>query len=369
LASAFRKPGHLKYTDYVGECCTTLAEGNESPGDRLIPHFIRLQRLKEDVNVTFDYDDHEDLPPMDAPRIEGLVKSFNKQLAQLQETIPPEAWNNTALSLTCYNLKIYIHEIGLHAIAPPPMQGISNEQSCRSWFSSMARTDTLLACLEAAKEYLDLYINLGMSEMRGNTIVEEVKVVYAFLVLGKFCSGVNTPHLEPLHLRKSANIEYYMDALVARTDKLIVTVNGIEQRNYFWHFRTLFKYSRVWYQQQIQGDFFTTLQSDGVPDCMDMNLLELVHYGPDGEVITDTGTPSDTDTSWSMGTSKVWAQATPLAIPMPSSTLTVDKTPLQGQVWTGFFDEYPQGVGQPLTNMDFDYMGMDADGMEFMEGM
>lgn len=330
------------------------------PGDRLLLYFIRLQRLKEEVNNTFDYDDYHDLPPMDASRIEMLVKTFTKQLAQIRESLPPVAWENTAISLTYYNLRVYIHEISLHASEPD--DALSSDQSCKSWFSSMARTDALLVCLDSAKEYLDLYLNLSTDTVLSNTIVEEVKVVYALLVLGKFVTGVKTPHLDPLHLRQSTNIEHYMSALVSRMDELIIVIDGQEQRNYFWHFRSLFKYSRAWYEKQITGEFFTTLDSDGVPDCVDMNIMQVVMYQTD-----DQETPSDTASSWSFTEPKAWDQPAPSAVPLAVPTLPIEKGSAQGQPWNGFFNEYSldSSTLDPVM-LDYDYMGMD--GMEFMQG-
>lgn len=335
------------------------------PGDQLLYYFIRLQRLKEEINDTFDYDDYQDLAPMDTVRIELLLKTFNKQLAQIRESFLPEAWENTAISLTYYNLRIYLNEIALHAVPPDSTDTFGPDESCRSWFSSVARADALITCVDAAKDYLDRYLALSTEQVRCNTIVEEVKVVYAFLVLGKFVSGINTPHIDALDLRKSANMEYYMDGLINRMSDLIVSFNGQEQLNYFWHFRALFKFSRIWYEQQIKGEYFTTLGSSGVPDCADMSILESVTYRPDDD------TPlSDTNSSWS-NKEKVWGQHTPMAVPMPMSKLPMEKLPLDAQLFTGFFDELPHGLPHGAVSsdpLDFDYTAMDMDGMEFMQG-
>ena len=89
-----RKPNSLKYSEYIEECSQLVAENGEAKTDSLLPYFIRLQRFAEEVNHAFDYDNHDNLPQLDAMRIELLAKTFGQRLNQLQLEMPPEAWNN-----------------------------------------------------------------------------------------------------------------------------------------------------------------------------------------------------------------------------------------------------------------------------------
>jgi hypothetical protein len=94
LSVAFRKPNNLKYTDYIDTCCQALSDAKETPSDYLLPYFIRLQRLAEEISTTFDYGGYQQLPALDAIRTEMLVKTFRKQLKQFEESFPSDAWHN-----------------------------------------------------------------------------------------------------------------------------------------------------------------------------------------------------------------------------------------------------------------------------------
>jgi hypothetical protein len=59
-----------------------------------LPYFIRLQRLAEEINTTFDYDRHQQLPALDALRTEMLIKAFSKQLKQFEEGFPEDILSN-----------------------------------------------------------------------------------------------------------------------------------------------------------------------------------------------------------------------------------------------------------------------------------
>jgi hypothetical protein len=84
----------MKYTDYIDTCCQALSDARETPSDHLLPYFIRLQRLAEEISTTFDYGGYQQLPPLDAIRTEMLVKTFRKQLNQFEESFPSDVRQN-----------------------------------------------------------------------------------------------------------------------------------------------------------------------------------------------------------------------------------------------------------------------------------
>jgi hypothetical protein len=94
-----RKTNGLKYSEYIEECSHLLAETADAKTDSLLPYFILVQRFYEEVNDAFDYDNHLQLPQLDAMRIELLAKTFGQKLNQLQLSMPAETWSNSKLTL------------------------------------------------------------------------------------------------------------------------------------------------------------------------------------------------------------------------------------------------------------------------------
>ena len=84
----------MKYTSYAEECCQDFAAAQEFESDALIPYFIQLQKLTDDINQTFDYDGHQDLVSLDPVRVEMLVKAFRQRLAQIEKTFSAEVWEH-----------------------------------------------------------------------------------------------------------------------------------------------------------------------------------------------------------------------------------------------------------------------------------
>jgi hypothetical protein len=75
-------------------CAQSLVGVASAETDYLLPYYIRLQRLADEVDQAFDYSQNFKLPQLDAMRIEILLKVFEQQLSQIELTFPPNIWNN-----------------------------------------------------------------------------------------------------------------------------------------------------------------------------------------------------------------------------------------------------------------------------------
>lgn len=75
-------------------CAESLARESLAETDYLLPYYIRFQRLAEEIDNAFDYSQNQKLPQLDTMRTEILVKSFEQQLNQFEQTFPAHVWNN-----------------------------------------------------------------------------------------------------------------------------------------------------------------------------------------------------------------------------------------------------------------------------------
>ncbi len=226
------------------------------------------------------------------------------------------------------HLNIYVNEIGLHTSRPDPVQSIGAAQaSCNEWYYAIARTETLIACIESAKKYLEAYLRLQREEVLQNTIMEEIKLVYSILVIGRFTSGVDSPFLDAAHLRETAKLGHYMSALIESLNEIITSNgNGRERVDYFWHFRRIFQFTKNWYEEQVRGGFFTTLELNGLPDCMDLSFMEILEMDPN---LQNTSPPDFLDAA-PVAEDELWTVA--MLEAWPTSTLDPRAISLNGGV-------------------------------------
>ncbi|KAH8682922.1 hypothetical protein BGZ60DRAFT_398964 [Tricladium varicosporioides] len=265
LASAtcmgLRKPCQVKYNEYTDACSKALTDTSEYESDQLIPYYLRLQKLLQDVNEAFDYGQLQQLPELDAVRIEILLKAFNEQLSQCEKDFPPHIWDNSAISSTYFCLRIYINEIGFHATPPvsasPNMNHPQNAPtivSRRSWYYAVSRNTTIARCLAAAQSYLDHFLSLSGPDLDDALMPEYIHFIYAVLVLGAFSSPVDVPTLDQVSIREQARISYYIDALINRTGEM--KAEREEGSNeYMGHIHMLLKQSKIWFSKQGPGGF------------------------------------------------------------------------------------------------------------------
>lgn len=82
----------MRYSDYIGECCSFFAQTPITDSDHLLQYIVRLQHFQEEVNAAFDYDSTYNLQTLDSPRIEILLNTFKRQLTEFEVTFPPEVW-------------------------------------------------------------------------------------------------------------------------------------------------------------------------------------------------------------------------------------------------------------------------------------
>jgi hypothetical protein len=142
----------------------------------------------------------------------------------------------------------------------------------------VARTNVLLTCLATAKAHIEYYLKLSREQTFRNTILEEINLVYAVLILTKFTSGVDSPFLDATELRKSANLIFYLDALTTHLGDLVTHAHGREQPDYFYHFKRIFLHTQRFFEEQIRGGYFTTLDKGGVTPFL--NVLEIIPGSP-----------------------------------------------------------------------------------------
>ncbi|KAJ8064867.1 hypothetical protein OCU04_007175 [Sclerotinia nivalis] len=254
ICRSLRKPNSLKYHDYIEECCQVLAEVSTSETDRLLPFFTRIHRLGEEVNDAFDYSNHGELAKLDPVRIEMLNRTLSQQFHDIQRYFPPEAWSNHILRVSYAHLRIYVTEIGLHAVASDFDRFATTTPSIRtSWYHSSARTEMLIRCLQAGKDYLDTILSLTALELCSLTAPDYLHLFYALLLLGKFSEGCDSPSLDGEQVRQATNLRYYFDSLDEKLTSLLIYTNGQLQRSSILNIKLLCQEIKKWHIRVIAG--------------------------------------------------------------------------------------------------------------------
>jgi hypothetical protein len=153
------------------------------------------------------------------------------------------------LAMQLHFTHIHLHEIGFHAAALPQEEILSPQLKSRSWYYSTARSESLIRCLQASKDYIDRFLSLSAENLTRGTLPDIFGIIYAVLVLGTFAVRVDTPTLDAAQLREMANYNYYLNSLIAKTTTNMTVAGKCGANDYLFHLHTFLQQTRVWYAQ------------------------------------------------------------------------------------------------------------------------
>ncbi|KAJ9148976.1 hypothetical protein NKR23_g4613 [Pleurostoma richardsiae] len=330
VSIAMRRPVLFRFNKQAEDCSHLLSILTNEPSDLLLPYFVRLQRLSEDVYKIFHYGDCEawTAETMDEVRIYAMVQTFLNELNQLKAAMPPEEQMPPNLKTKCLHLDIYIHEVGLHvprghasfcttattcpsttSSSNSPMTTPSTDSSsgegggsikCCSWCSSPLRADIVVSAIRAAQRYIEAYLRLSDAQLRASTLMEEAKALYAILVLGAVTLEQNTQQLGAARLRDLADMGSYLGALERRFAGLVTSIApgdataarssssssppgeaAQERHDYFWQMRQFAANSLAWHGRFV-GGLDGGAASERVDKCngIDLSIMRVLGTSP-----------------------------------------------------------------------------------------
>jgi hypothetical protein len=173
-----------------------------------------------------------------------------------------------------FTSKVYLYEVGFHTNASSSLELMSAQSGHQTWHYSSARNDNLMACLQAAKEYVERLLLFPPAALYNFTLHDYVRLIYVILILGRFSSGCGSPNLDSDYLRKSANLDRYLTELIAMTEPLFSSSNGADIPSYIWHVKRLFLASKAWLKQVPQ--ISSPAPSSTSPELSFMNIFPTI---------------------------------------------------------------------------------------------
>ena len=99
---SMRRPPMLRYNSWVGDCLKYLeAAPNAAPSDKLLIGWVKLLNIAEEVASSLSFDDPRNMPSLSEPRVQLMLKSFEKQLETWKDGLITGGANGETVSLLC----------------------------------------------------------------------------------------------------------------------------------------------------------------------------------------------------------------------------------------------------------------------------
>lgn len=94
---SLHRPNMLRFSNYMLECIEFLENSpNAGLNDHRLVSLIQLQRIMEECSTSFAFDDPSAAISLDEPRIQLMLKGFEKKLKLWREDLLPGVMNGEA---------------------------------------------------------------------------------------------------------------------------------------------------------------------------------------------------------------------------------------------------------------------------------
>lgn len=178
------------------------------------------------------------------------------------------------LQLLFYHTRIFVNELGLHGTPPFEIDILPRMLSTgSSWYNSTGRSDSIIRCLQATKEYLDHFLRISPEAIVHFTTPDFLHLIYAILILGSIATTCHSPQLDQAHIRQIAAFENYISALSQKTMQAIATISQTGgTHGHLKNLHHLWQRSGPWY---LQATSRTEMVGISIVDYPDFSFMEI----------------------------------------------------------------------------------------------
>lgn len=211
------KPNTLEYSNYILECARSISEAPEFATDELVLPLIQLQQIGDEYHKVLQIGRNESYCQRPLDRIGTHIRSFHKRIQDLRDNLTPVAANSTVVQLAIHFAAVHTHEQDLLSPFIPiskmmataaPLDPMTSYMDCPS------RIDVLLHCLQAAMEYLDLFLTIPLCSYPLLCTSQWSGLIYSIVIMYRLSIGTpRVPLWDVQVARDTAKLETYLAML------------------------------------------------------------------------------------------------------------------------------------------------------------
>ena len=192
----------MRWVPYYDDCLRLLAE-SEHPSDTLLAHTVRIQLIVERA-LQAPWHDPATAECSRAPS-SFYIKSLERDLLETRQQVPADLLQNQTLLLHYYGAELTIHEVAL----------TKAEISSNGLGSAAQRLDWLWACLQATKNWFNLFLQYDASVYPCLPISLLSKMAHALVALSRL-STFEHPGWDLKIVRETCNLSTILDEIALR---------------------------------------------------------------------------------------------------------------------------------------------------------
>jgi hypothetical protein len=226
-----RRPNILLFNSWMGECVIML-EKSKLLDDRRTIAFLNLQRIADEANTAFGFDDASTSFSLSELRMQIILRIFDRRMLDWKRSVPDEVMT-LSLTIEYYQNMLSMWEFGMdggrydvtefrnrHLTLPALDDDCVQPESLLS--RSALQINATTKCIGAAHAILDCFIEIPISRLQKAPNVLYVRAIYALVALMKADYAVGTDaEMGELLESQSLKVDFYLNTVLERTAEAV----------------------------------------------------------------------------------------------------------------------------------------------------
>lgn len=222
-----KRPNILLFNSWMDECVTML-EKSKLLDDRRTIAWLRLQRISDEANTAFGFDDASTSFSLSELRMQMILRIFDRRMQDWFKSVSEEV-KTIFLTIEYHQNMLSMWEFGMdggrydvtefrnrHLTLPALDDDCVQPESLLS--RSALQINATTKCISAAHAILDCFISVSVEQLQKAPNVLFVRAIYALVALMKADYAVGTdPEMGELLESQSLKVDYYLDAVLSLT--------------------------------------------------------------------------------------------------------------------------------------------------------
>ncbi|KAH8724096.1 hypothetical protein GQ44DRAFT_709151 [Phaeosphaeriaceae sp. PMI808] len=254
-----KRPNILLFNSWMEECVNIL-EKSKLLEDRKIIALLSLQRIADEANTAFGFDDASTSFSLSELRMRIILRIFDRRMQDWKKSIPDEVMT-IFLTIEYHQNTLSMWDFGMDGGHYDVTEFRNRQFSLPALDDECVQPESLLSrsalqinattkCIGAAQAILDCFIDIPIDRLQRapNTIF--VRAIFALVVLLKADYAVGTDaDMRELLESQSLKVDYYLEAVIASTRAAIGPQKCRIPSHWMFVLEAKLKSWRVGYQQ------------------------------------------------------------------------------------------------------------------------
>jgi hypothetical protein len=226
-----KRPNILLFNSWMEECVGML-DKSKLLDDRRIIAWLKLQRIADEANTAFGFDDASTSFSLSELRMQIILRIFDRRMHDWKKSVPNEVMTRF-LTIEYYQNMLSMWEFGMdggrydvtefrnrHLTLPALDDDCVQPESLLS--RSALQLNATTKCIGAAHAILDCFIEISIERLQRAPNVIFVRAIYALVALMKADYAVGTDaEMGELLESQSLKVDFYLDTVLARTTEAV----------------------------------------------------------------------------------------------------------------------------------------------------